>query len=118
MLDKERHLLFSLNVLDELQDKAGGYDKLDIFLSGKDLFKNLKWLMTLLINEGAEDGEDAVTEQQMGKLIHTGNFKEIQNSIFSAFSKGSNGDREPDAETDPDDEDDEAEKNAQSGQGL
>ena len=29
MLDKQRHLLFSLNVIDEIQDKFGGFDKLD-----------------------------------------------------------------------------------------
>ena len=28
VLDKERHLLFSLNVIDEMQDKFGGFDKL------------------------------------------------------------------------------------------
>ena len=35
-LDKERHLLFSLNVIDEMQDKFGGFDRLDKALSGKD----------------------------------------------------------------------------------
>ena len=35
-LDKERHLLFSLNVIDEMQDKFGGFDKLDKALSLKD----------------------------------------------------------------------------------
>lgn len=117
MLDRERHLLFSLNILDELQDKAGGYDKLDVFLSGKDLFKNLRWLLTLLINEGAEENEEPLTEQQVGKLIHAGNFVTMQEAIFRAFAKGNNGDEEPDGETeeDPEDEEDD-EKNAQSGQ--
>ena len=55
-LDKERHLLFSLNVIDEMQDKFGGFDKLDKALSGKDSVKNLRWLLTLLLNEGADDG--------------------------------------------------------------
>ena len=36
MLDKERHLLFSLNAIDEMQDKFGGFDRLDTVLSGKD----------------------------------------------------------------------------------
>ena len=58
-LDKERHLLFSLNVIDEMQDKFGGFDKLDKALSGKDSVKNLRWLLTLLLNEGAEDGRRA-----------------------------------------------------------
>lgn len=40
MLDKERHLLFSLNAIDEMQDKFGGFDRLDTVLSGKDSIKN------------------------------------------------------------------------------
>ena len=40
MLDKERHLLFSLNAIDEMQDKFGGFDRLDKVLSGKDSIKN------------------------------------------------------------------------------
>lgn len=38
-LDKERHLLFSLNAIDEMQDKFGGFDRLDKVLSGKDSIK-------------------------------------------------------------------------------
>ena len=39
---KERHLLFSLNALDEIQDKFGGYDKLaEVFnQDNKDWIKN------------------------------------------------------------------------------
>lgn len=116
MLDRERHLLFSLNVLDELQDKAGGYDKLGEFLNpnGNPNFKNLKWLLALLINEGAQDGEDIISEQALGKLIHTGNLVEMQNSIFRAFSKGNTGNEESQADTEDDEEDDE--KNVKSGQ--
>ena len=47
VLDKERHLLFSLNAIDEMQDKFGGFDRLDTVLSGKDSIKNLRWLLTL-----------------------------------------------------------------------
>lgn len=98
-LDKERHLLFSLNVIDEMQDKFGGFDKLDKALSGKDSVKNLRWLLTLLLNEGAEDGDEELTEKQVGKLIHTGNLNEVKSSIFKAFSLGNNGTEEPPAAT-------------------
>ena len=58
---RERHLLFSLNALDEIQDKFGGYDKLaEVFSQdNKDWIKNTKWLLALLINEGAEEGAAA-----------------------------------------------------------
>ena len=57
--DKTYHLLFSLNALDEIQDKFGGYDKLTELFNqdNPEWIKNTKWLLTMLINEGAEDGE-------------------------------------------------------------
>ena len=113
-LDKERHLLFSLNVIDEMQDKFGGFDRLDTALSGKDSIKNLRWLLTLLLNEGAEDGEEELTEKQVGKLIHTGNFAEVKTAIFKAFSMGNNGTPEPPEQDGGDDEED-IEKNMTAG---
>lgn len=119
VLDKERHLLFSLNVIDEMQDKFGGFDKLAEMLKGKDGIKNLRWLLTLLLNEGAEDGEEELTEKQVGKLIHTGNFLDVKSSIFKAFSMGNNGTEEPptrdDEEEEDDEEDNENGKNAAAG---
>ena len=116
-LDRERHLLFSLNAIDEMQDKFGGFDRLDKVLSGKDSIKNLRWLLTLLLNEGADEGEEMLTEKQVGKLIHTGNFLEVKSSIFKAFSLGNNGTEEPPARDDEEDdeEDTDNEKNATAG---
>ena len=116
-LDRERHLLFSLNAIDEMQDKFGGFDRLDKVLSGKDSIKYLRWLLTLLLNEGADEGEEMLTEKQVGKLIHTGNFLEVKSSIFKAFSLGNNGTEEPPARDDEEDdeEDTDNEKNATAG---
>ncbi len=118
MLDKERHLLFSLNAIDEMQDKFGGFDRLDEVLSGRDSIKNLRWLLTVLLNEGAEEGEPELTEKQVGKLIHTGNFAEVKDAIFKAFSMGNNGTEEPPARDDEEDDEEEdgaEEKNTQAG---
>lgn len=118
MLDKERHLLFSLNAIDEMQDKFGGFDRLDKVLSGRDSIKNLRWLLTVLLNEGAEEGEPELSEKQVGKLIHTGNFAEVKDAIFKAFSMGNNGAEEPparDDEEDDEEEDSTEEKNAAAG---
>lgn len=94
---RERHLLFSLNALDEIQDKFGGYDKLaEVFnQDNKDWIKNTKWLLALLINEGAEEGEPEVTEKQVGRWIHTGNIIEVQTKMMKAFSVGTTGNIEP-----------------------
>ena len=114
VLDKERHLLFSLNAIDEMQDKFGGFDRLDTVLSGKDSIKDLRWLLTVLLNEGAEDDEEPLTEKQVGKLIHTGNFVEVKTAIFKAFSMGNNGTPEP-PEQDGGDDDEDIEKNMTAG---
>lgn len=110
MLDKERHLLFSLNAIDEMQDKFGGFDRLDAVLSGKDSIKNLRWLLTVLLNEGAADDEEPLTEKQVGKLIHTGNFADVKAAIFKSFSMGNNGTPEP-----PERDEEDIEKNATAG---
>lgn len=119
VLDRERHLLFSLNAIDEMQDKFGGFDRLDKVLSGEDSIKNLRWLLTLLLNEGAGEEEEELTEKQVGKLIHTGNFIEVKSAIFKAFSLGNNGTEEPpDRDDEEDDEEsggDNTEKNAEAG---
>lgn len=91
---KKYHLLFDLNVLDEVQDKFGGYDKLnEVFKQDNPrMMKDLKWLLTMLINEGMEDEEKELTEKQVGKMIHMGNFAMIQEAILKSFSVGVSGD--------------------------
>ena len=115
---KERHLLFSLNALDEIQDKFGGYDKLaEVFnQDNKDWIKNTKWLLALLVNEGAEEGEPEVTEKQVGRWIHTGNIVEVQSAILKAFAVGTNGNNNTQVEEPGVTSDGEDEGNAESGQ--
>ena len=103
--EKDYRLLFTLNALDELQTKFGGYDKLgEIFnKDNPSWIKDTKWLFTLLINEGLlEENENAeiLTEQQVGRLIHLGNLKEIQQAIFASFAVAMVGDSENKEEND------------------
>lgn len=105
---KEYGLLFSLNALDAIQDKFGGYDKLgEVFnSSNKDWVKDTKWLLTLLLNEAqlAEDeNAELLTEDKVGRMVHAGNLQDIQNAIFAAFARGTAGD-EPQARDDGDGE--------------
>lgn len=95
---KDYNLLFSLNALDELQDKFGGYDKLgEVFNENNPSWvKDTKWLLTLLINEGLlnkDDNAELLTEQQVGRMIHVGNMKEVQQAIFASFAAGTAGDK-------------------------
>ncbi|MGX8701517.1 hypothetical protein [Caproiciproducens sp.] len=100
-LDKTRHLLFDLNVIDDLNDKYGGYDKLGEILD-KDknphYIKDLKWILALLINEGADEGEEELTEKQVGKLINSGNMNTAIGSIFAAFNVSTTGGQPADEE--------------------
>lgn len=93
---KDYNLLFSLNALDELQDRFGGYDKLgEVFNENNPSWvKDTKWLLTLLINEGLlneDENAELLNEQQVGRMIHVGNMKEVQQAIFSSFAAGAAG---------------------------
>ena len=95
---KEYGLLFSLNALDEVQEKFGGYDKLsEVFnKDNPNLFKDTRWLLTLLINEAllAEDeNAQLLEEKRVGRLIHAGNLQEVQSAIFKSFYRGTAGDK-------------------------
>lgn len=114
-LDKERHLLFSLNVIDEVQDRFGSFENLEVVMTGKDSIKNLRWLLTTLLNEGADEGEAELTEKEVGRMIHTGNFNEVKGAIFKAFALGNRGNTEPIEAEGDEGEDDEEEGNAQAG---
>ena len=116
-LDQERHLLFSLNAMDEMQDKFGDLGELDKVMSGKDRFKAVRWLLCLLLNEGAAEGEALLTEKEVGKMIHAGNMAYAQKCIYKSIAIGQNGTEETTAELDDSDEDDETEQgNAAAGQ--
>lgn len=98
---KEYGLLFSLNALDAIQEKFGGYDKLsEVFnTDNKDWVKDTKWLFALLLNEAllAEDeNAELLTDQKVGRMVHMGNLEAIQQAIFAAFARGTAGDAEAD----------------------
>lgn len=90
---------FDENALDEVQEKFGGYDKLsEVFnKDNPNLFKDTRWLLTLLINEAllAEDeNAQMLDEKKVGRLIHAGNLQEVQSAIFKSFAQGTAGDEE------------------------
>lgn len=113
---KEYHLLFSLNALDEVQDKFGGYDKLNVVFDNNNpaMIKDLRWLLTLLINEGMDENEQPLTEKQVGRIIHLGNMNEVQSAIYASFAYAASGGEETNKEETPDEENEEG--NTQSAQ--
>ena len=119
MLDKQRHMLFSLNVMVEVQDRLGDMEKLPEAFEGPGGLKEVRWLLTMLLNEGAPEGEPELTEAQVGNMIHMGNMSELKTAMLKSSSFAMNGSADP-PEREPDDEydngGDEEGKNEQAGE--
>ena len=98
-LGKEEYgLRFTLNVIDDIQDKfniaVGDMGKL--FEDEKTRIKNLKGILMLMINEDIdcvkdETGEERphVDERFIGRHIHAGNMNQMVNSILASARKSS-----------------------------
>lgn len=95
-LGKEEYgLRFTLNAIDDIQDHfdMAIEDLNKLFDDSKTRFKNLKYLLTLLINEDIdcvndETGEEIphVDERFVGRHIDSNNMKEIMETILRAFT--------------------------------
>ena len=105
ILDKERHILFSLNAIDQIEDKIGDFADLEIRMAEKGRMKLIKWLFTLLINEGATytkyletgsiEGAEILTEEMAGLLLNGANLAEVSTNIAKGFRLASTGTTDP-----------------------
>jgi hypothetical protein len=87
MLDQERDILFSLNVIVKVEQKFGDFESLDDHIrTGPDRIKNLRWLLTELINEGAASEDQKLTEREVGKILHPGLLADAQTAVFKSFT--------------------------------
>ena len=95
-LGKEEYgLRFTLNAIDDIQDHfdMAIEDLNKLFDDSKTRFKNLKYLLTLLINEDIDcvkddTGEEKshVDERFIGRHIDSRNMQEIMGTILKAFT--------------------------------
>lgn len=93
-LDKTRYLLFDLNAVDAVTDKYGSFENLGDVIdptSNHQYMKDLRYLVALMINEGAPEGEPELTEKQVGKLINMSNMVAAMNAVTAAISFGESG---------------------------
>ena len=102
---EEFGLLFSINAIDEIQDHFDiPISKLtDVLKDQRAIFKNLKYILTVLINEGIDDEENErrhVEERWVGRKITANNIQSLTKDILLAFSEGS-----PEADPEGDEED-------------
>jgi len=90
-LDQTRHLMFSLNLIIDLEDEIGDLADLGVQMAKKGNMKFVRNLFTKLLNEGASEGEQPLTEEQVGKLIHMGNIAMVTNAIKDAYTIATKG---------------------------
>jgi len=103
--DKEYGLLFTINIVEAIQDKYDipASELVTLLKDEKKNIKVLKFLITALINEAQDDLEpkgEHVDEQYVGRKITTWNVRTLQESILKAFSEGAPK-TDPDGEPDP-----------------
>lgn len=99
---KSYGLLFTLNAIDAIQDRFDIpiTDLGDLLRDQRVVFKALKFILTVLINEAIDDMETNaphVDEQYVGRKITPANLNQLSGAIIKAFSSGA-----PESEDDDD----------------
>jgi hypothetical protein len=90
---KKYGILFNLNAIDEIQDRFDiPISKLaDLMQDERKVFKVLKSLLAILINEAIDDsesGEPHVDEKFVGRKITVADIPTLKDKVFSAFAEG------------------------------
>ena len=90
---REFGLLFSINAIDDIQDHFDIpiANLIELLQDERDVFKNLRYLLTVLINEAIDDeekGEPHVDERWVGRKITPENLQSLCDDILKSFSDG------------------------------
>jgi hypothetical protein len=96
-----RYMCFSLNAMVDVEERFGGVEKLPEAFEGPTRLKNIRWLLTLLLNEGREEDSPELSEREVGRMINGANLKDVTHAIFASMRRANNGDEpvseEPDS---------------------
>ncbi|MEE0761760.1 MAG: hypothetical protein UIM27_02160 [Acutalibacteraceae bacterium] len=106
---KERKMIYSLNVIDKIQDRAGDTGNFDFNNT-----KNIRWLATEMLNDAAKlpDGSGEILEEEtVGIFIHIGNLRETKKKMLEAMRVGNTGTTEPTQEEKDEDGEEDVKKN-------
>ena len=106
---KERKMIYSLNVIDKVNDRSGDAGKFDF----NDV-KNIRWLVTAMLNDAAKlpDGSGEVLGEETGGIfIHAGNLGEVKLKILEAMRVGNTGTIKPTEEEKDEDNEGNVKKN-------
>ncbi len=90
---KKYGILFNLNAIDEIQDRFDiPISQLgDLMKDERKVFKVLKTLLCILINEAIDDsesGEPHVDDKFIGRKITVADIPTLKDKVFSAFAAG------------------------------
>lgn len=98
--ENEYPIAFTLNVMEEIQDKFGSMEQWGKALTpenGEPNIKDLKWTFTQFINEGIDienekqnEKRPFVTEKQVGRIITGLGMQNVSNFIFSTTRESTN----------------------------
>lgn len=96
----ERHFLFTLNAIDEIQDhyKMPLSEVIEKFADKEESYKTMRYVITVLLNDEAEreNGQSTVTEKEVGWMITLENEAEIITAVFRAYGYSlPEGDKDP-----------------------
>jgi hypothetical protein len=107
---KEYGMRFTLNAIDEIQEHFDipVSQLAELFQDGRTQIKNLRYLLTVLINEDIDCVNDEtgakqphVEEAYVGRHLDLSNMTELMSAIFKAFNTGA-----PEPEDGDEDDDD------------
>jgi len=109
---KEYGLLFTINVIDAVQDKFDiAISQLaDLMRDDRKTFKVLRFLLAEMINEAIDDagnGEKHVDERAVGRKITPANMGNLSEAVLAAFTSSA-----------PANDDEQASPNVMSGQQI
>lgn len=99
--NSEYGMRFTLNAIDDIQDRfnIGISDLETLFSDERTRIKNLRYLLTVLINEDIDCENDErsekiahVDERYVGRHIHAGNVSAFLSSVYRAFTTHSTDD--------------------------
>lgn len=98
---KKYGVLFNLNAIDEIQDRFDiPISQLaELMQNERKVFKVLKTLLAILINEAIDDsesGEPHVDENFVGRKITVADIPTLKDKVFAAFTAGM-----PESDADP-----------------
>ena len=90
---KEYNLLFSLNVIEDFQDKFDTpISKIqEIMGDERKVYKATKFLLAALINEALdekESGDEHISEKAIGRKVNFSNIRYLNESIMAAAVEG------------------------------